>query len=123
MFARAIQIALLVAPFIVAPLSVFAGASLSACAGGQQSGEEEDQARRGKKKKKTKHRKHPPDKDAVSEKGKSWGGWRWKGDRDDCYFVHKNRCFDSKSRACEKAKCGKRGCQVDDGAPSKVTCK
>ena len=119
MFARVIQFAILAA--LVCAGSVLGATALSAC-GGQQSGADEDQGRRGKRKKK-KHRDHPPDKDAVSEKGKSWGGWRWKGKRDDCYFVHKNRCFDSKSRACEAADCGKRGCKVDDGAPAKVTCE
>jgi hypothetical protein len=82
-----------------------------------------DEDRSEKKRKKKKHRKHAPDKDAVSEEGKSWGGWRWKGDRDDCFYVFKNKCFDSKSRACEAADCGSGKCNVEEGAPSKVKCK
>ncbi len=119
MFARAIQLALLVG--LMSTTAVLSTASLSGCGGGQQAAPEEESSKH--KNKKKKRRNHPDDKDAVSEKGKSWGGWRWKGDRDDCYFVHENRCFDSKSRACEAAKCGRKSCQVKDGAPSKVSCK
>jgi hypothetical protein len=62
--------------------------------------------------------------DDVSEKGKSWGGWRWKGKRDDCYYVVDNKCFAERKDAC-KAACGKhkRRCRYSDSAPSKVSCR
>jgi hypothetical protein len=113
MFARAIRLALLVGPLSIG--------SAGACGGGQTGVSDED--RTDKTRKKKKHRKHAPDKEAISEDGKSWGGWRWKGDRDDCFYVFKNKCFESKSRACEAAKCGSGECSVKSGAPSKVTCK
>ena len=59
----------------------------------------------------------------VSPKGKKWGGWRWKGKRDDCFFRVGKRCFDSEKKACKAARCGKRKCLTDDGAPAKVTCE
>jgi hypothetical protein len=93
-------------------------ACIGACGGSQATESDEKPS----KKEHKKHREHPPDKEAVSEKGKSWGGWRWKGERDDCYFVHKNKCYDSKSRACEAAACGSASCVVQSGAPSKVSC-
>jgi hypothetical protein len=67
----------------------------------------------------------PPDEDTghkVSEKGKKWEGWRWQGDRDNCYFLFKNECFDTQEAACKAAECGD-GCQVKEGAPSLVSCK
>lgn len=100
-------------------LVVFPLGSMAAC-GGPQAAEEADSSK--KKKKKKKHRDHPPDEDAVSEKGKSWGGWRWKGKRDDCFFVVANKCFETKKAACTAANCDKKACKVKEGAPSKVSC-
>jgi hypothetical protein len=61
--------------------------------------------------------------DPVSDKGKSWGGWRWKGKRDDCFFVHRNRCFSRLNDACAHAKCPLAKCKHDNGAPATITCK
>ncbi len=58
----------------------------------------------------------------VSEKGKKWGGWRWKGKRNDCFFVYKNECFSKLNKACRKAKCAKDECGHDESAPAKVSC-
>ena len=61
---------------------------------------------------------------AVSSTGKKWGGWRWKGKRDNCFYVHKNRCFDSKEKACKAARCKKNAtCVTDKSAPAKVSCE
>jgi hypothetical protein len=69
----------------------------------------------------------PPDESAeeeeVSEEGKSWGGWRWKGKRDDCFFVHGNQCFDQLAAACKAAGCGEDSCTHDKAAPANVSCK
>src|SRR5262249_18440087 len=58
-----------------------------------------------------------PSSDAEQEKPdpkkeKTWGGWRWKGKRQDCFFVYRNQCFDSKARACKAAGCGEENCQI-----------
>jgi len=67
--------------------------------------------------------KNEPKQPEVSEKGKQWGGWRWKGKRDDCFFVVGNRCFNDKAKACKAAKCSAKSCQITGGGPAKVTCK
>ena len=59
----------------------------------------------------------------VSEDGKRWGGWRWKGKREDCFFVHDNQCFATLEEACKAAKCKMADCVQDDGAPAKVSCE
>lgn len=59
----------------------------------------------------------------LSSEGKSWGGWRWKGKRNDCFFLYENECFSSMKKACRRAKCGDAGCEHDDSAPAKVSCK
>ncbi|MBL4635985.1 MAG: hypothetical protein JKY56_19145 [Kofleriaceae bacterium] len=62
------------------------------------------------------------DKDPVSGKGKSWGGWRRKGKRDKCFYVHENKCFETEKQACKAAACGDKECRVVDGAPADVKC-
>jgi hypothetical protein len=59
----------------------------------------------------------------VSEEGKKWGGWRWKGKRDNCFFLFENECYDSLGAACRAAKCGKSDCEHDDSAPAVVSCR
>jgi|GEM_PF-1087282 len=50
--------------------------------------------------------------------------WRWQGDRKECYFVTGNKCFVTAKQACKAARCGKRGCEIDDeGAPARVMCE
>ncbi len=62
------------------------------------------------------------DKDAVSSKGKKWGGWRWKGKRDNCVYVANNKCFTEKKPACKAAGCPGKTCLEKRGAPSKISC-
>lgn len=62
------------------------------------------------------------DKNPVSDKGKSWGGWRWKGKRDNCFYVLDNKCFETEALACTAAGCGAKKCLVKEGAPSDVSC-
>lgn len=59
----------------------------------------------------------------VSSKGKKWGGWRWKGKRDDCFFVYKNNCYTTREDACAAAKCKKGECVFDKSAPAKASCQ
>jgi hypothetical protein len=59
----------------------------------------------------------------VSEEGKKWGGWRWKGKRDDCFYIHDNECFADKKAACRAAGCGESRCKEKaNTAPIKVRC-
>ena len=51
-----------------------------------------------------------------------WGGWRYTGDRNDCFFVVGRRCFKSEAAACAAARCGKRACETTGGGPAAVAC-
>lgn len=64
-----------------------------------------------------------PDPEPVSEEGKRWGGWRWRGKRDTCFFVYKNRCYTEKRKACAVAGCGKGKCAYRGGGPAEIYCK
>jgi hypothetical protein len=59
----------------------------------------------------------------VAEQGKQWSGWRWKGKRDDCFFLVENECHATLAAACKAAGCGKSSCVQDDSAPVKVSCE
>ncbi len=61
--------------------------------------------------------------DSVSGDGKKWGGWRYQGRRDDCFFLVKRRCFDARAEACAAARCGKKQCVVEGGGPATVRCE
>jgi len=62
--------------------------------------------------------------DAVRGGGKSWGRWRYKGDRSNCFFVVGSRCFKTEQAACKAARC-KKGteCTSVGAAPATVSCK
>lgn len=66
--------------------------------------------------------KEPPEA-RVSDQGKKWGGWRYQGRRDDCFFLVKRRCFDKRADACAAARCGTRQCVVEGGGPATVRCE
>ena len=59
----------------------------------------------------------------VSGQGKHWGGWRYQGSRDDCFFVVGRRCFADEARACAAAKCKSGECELEGGGPANVVCK
>ena len=59
----------------------------------------------------------------VTEQGKKWSGWRWKGRRDDCFFLYRNECYSSLADACQAAGCKKPDCEHDESAPAKVSCQ
>jgi hypothetical protein len=63
------------------------------------------------------------DEEPVSEHGKKWGGWRWKGKRNDCFFLVDNACHDTFEGACKAAKCKESECLHDESAPAVVSCK
>jgi len=59
----------------------------------------------------------------VSSQGKHWGGWRYQGSRDDCFFVVGRRCFDDEKQACAAARCRSHRCKISGGGPATVTCE
>ena len=51
-----------------------------------------------------------------------WGGWRYTGDRNQCFFVVGRRCFKTEASACAAARCGARKCETTGGGPATVAC-
>jgi hypothetical protein len=49
-------------------------------------------------------------------------GWRYTGERDNCFFVVGRRCFKTEAAACTAARCGKRTCEVTGAGPAAVAC-
>ena len=54
--------------------------------------------------------------------GPKWVGWRYTGDRNDCFFVVGRRCFKSAEAACTAARCGNHKCETVGGGPASVAC-
>jgi hypothetical protein len=54
--------------------------------------------------------------------GGKWAGWRYTGDRNDCFFVVGRRCFKTEAAACTAARCGKRKCEATGGGPVAIGC-
>ncbi|HEU0033289.1 MAG TPA: hypothetical protein VFQ53_21800 [Kofleriaceae bacterium] len=60
----------------------------------------------------------------LDEGGKSWGAWRYSGDRADCFFVVGRRCFKTENAACQAAHCkSPKKCDTVGGGPATVSCK
>lgn len=58
------------------------------------------------------------------ENTKKWSGWRYKGERNDCFYVVGRACFKTEQQACAKAACkAPKKCDVSGAGPATVTCK
>jgi hypothetical protein len=58
------------------------------------------------------------------DNSKKWGGWRYQGERNDCFYVVGRKCFKTEKQACEAARCrGPKKCDVSGGGPATVACK
>jgi hypothetical protein len=55
--------------------------------------------------------------------GSKLAGWRYTGDRNDCFFVVGHTCFKTEAGACTAARCGKRKCVATGGGPAAVSCE
>src|SRR5262249_27260501 len=51
-----------------------------------------------------------------------WAGWRYTGDRNECFFVVGRRCFKTEAAACAAARCGKKSCETVGGGPAAIGC-
>ena len=98
-------------PCRIVLLALFA---LAACGGGGSEGGDSSSADS-----EARTRKEKP----VPEQGKKWSGWRWKGKREDCFFLVENECHSSLDSACKAARCKKSSCVHDESAPAKVSCE
>ncbi|MBP9089254.1 MAG: hypothetical protein KBG15_24240 [Kofleriaceae bacterium] len=64
------------------------------------------------------------EKGELPPKGKTWGGWRYQGDRNECFFTVGRKCFKTEKSACTAAKCGKATKCISIGAaPASISCK
>jgi hypothetical protein len=54
--------------------------------------------------------------------GHRWAGWRYTGDRNQCFFVVGRRCFKTEEAACAAARCAKQSCETTGGGPATVSC-
>jgi hypothetical protein len=70
---------------------------------------------------KEKQLQEPTPKDAPKTTGQ-WSGWRYTGDRNECFFVVGKRCFKTQEAACAAAKCGAAKCEATGGGPASVAC-
>ena len=60
--------------------------------------------------------------DADASAGGKWGGWRYTGDRNECFFVVGRKCFKTEAQACVAARCGAKKCVTTGGGPATVGC-
>jgi len=98
---------------------VLALASAGAC-GGPQSDANEPQTARDKQLQDAKASGE------VDPPGRQWGGWRYQGSRNECFYVVGRRCYKSDQAACSAAcrvKSAANMCAIDGGGPATVSCK
>lgn len=59
-----------------------------------------------------------------SQNSRKWGGWRYKGNRNDCFFVVGRNCFKTEAEACKIASCkAPKKCASTGAGPATVACK
>lgn len=64
-----------------------------------------------------------PSKDPMPPGSKKWSGWRYQGERKDCFFVVGRRCFKSENKACQAARCkSPTKCTTEGAGPATLTC-
>ena len=95
----------------------------TACGGGSAQSDEPQTARE-----KLRREARAEDKDAGGDdEGGSktfGGGWRYKGDRDRCFFIVGAKCFKTEAAACSMAKCkAPKKCRAEGAAPAQVSCR
>jgi len=71
---------------------------------------------------KEKQRRDAEAKGEIDPKAGKWGGWRYTGDRNECFFVVGRRCFKTEASACAAARCGAKKCTTTGGGPATVAC-
>ena len=92
-------------------------AALVACGADSSKTSEEPQTA------KEKQRREARDKGDDEPTTKNWGKWRYKGDRDSCFFEVDGRCFKTENAACQAARCKKPArCTTTGAGPAQVSC-
>ena len=63
------------------------------------------------------------EKDASGE-GKKWNGWRFQGDRKECFFIVGRRCYKTENAACQAARCkAPTKCTTEGAGPATMKCE
>jgi hypothetical protein len=60
----------------------------------------------------------------IDPQGKSWGHWRYGGDRKDCFYVIAGgKCFKTENAACQASHCkAPKKCATAGVGPATVSC-
>jgi hypothetical protein len=59
----------------------------------------------------------------VDKPNAKWGGWRYQGQRSDCFYVLGRRCFKTEAAACATAHCkAPAKCVASGGGPATISC-
>ena len=98
------------------PIRLALVVSLLACGGGSAPRSDEPTTAR------EKQRRDAEARGELDAGGGKWAGWRYTGERNDCFFVVGRRCFKTEAAACAAAHCGKRKCETVGGGPAAVAC-
>jgi hypothetical protein len=54
---------------------------------------------------------------------KQWTGWRYQGDRKECFFIVGKKCFKTEKAACAAASCKEPSkCETEGAGPAQVSC-
>lgn len=61
--------------------------------------------------------------DAKPPGSKQWTGWRYQGERKDCFFLVGRKCFKTEKAACGAAKCkAPSKCETEGAGPATLSC-
>ena len=67
--------------------------------------------------------KAKPSDPGESAGSKKWGGWRFQGERNDCFFIFGKKCFKTEKAACRAARCkAPSTCTTEGAGPTQVKC-
>lgn len=100
--------------------AVLAGCALACSSGSMSVKKGEPQTAREKMLAEQKQR---GDDEASPSGGKRWAGWRYQGERSDCFFQVGRRCFKTAQAACTAARCkAPATCQTAGAGPAQVSC-
>jgi hypothetical protein len=105
----------MLAPMSLYTISLVVASLALGCSGGPPRSDEPTTAR-------DKQRREAATSGEADRPGGKWAGWRYTGDRNECFYVVGRRCFKNEAAACAAARCGKRACETTGGGPATVTC-
>jgi hypothetical protein len=92
------------------------------CGGGKSMRVKKGEPQTAREKMLAEEKKNPSDDHSGS--GKKWAGWRYQGDRKDCFFLVGRRCYKSEKAACQAAKCkAPLRCESEGAGPATMKCE